>query len=74
MFRSCLVRFVTLVTAVTVLLCITAMAQIRDLDDRSSGFRERNSIALPDRECQGVPATGQTSCWGLTGNPTPCSA
>ena len=31
------------------------------------------ATTLPDRMCQGVPATGQTECWDAFGKPVSCS-
>jgi hypothetical protein len=39
--------------------------------ERTSGVEAAST--LPDRQCQGVPATGQTDCWDQVGVPIDCA-
>ena len=46
---------------------ITAFAQMGEPEADTGSEEYSVSIPLPDRECQGVPATGQTECFDLVG-------
>jgi hypothetical protein len=65
--RTPLLRFVAFSTALLVLLPTTTLAQNRELEADSGGDEYSVSVPLPDRECQGVPVTGQTTCWDTAG-------